>query len=169
MYDLDADINHDTKHTSNKQDAIMVKQREQRCGKVIWTTILQLFYMFLYLYLIIDRYNIGQMYSMNLDLKEIMLNTPFYHGSEDSSIKIKTHILNHPTEDGFFEWVSNIEQEQFISSTVELFDDGEFSKQAFKADVFFIHEKSNYIVFQGVTICAKLYLQSFKDGNMVHT
>lgn len=55
----------------------MVKQREQRCGKVIWTTILQLVYMFLYLFLIVDRYSIQKMYVMNSDLKELLWNTPF--------------------------------------------------------------------------------------------
>lgn len=38
----------------------MIKQREQRCGKVIWRTLLQLVYMFLYLYVVIQRYPVGK-------------------------------------------------------------------------------------------------------------
>ena len=50
----------------------MIKQREQRCGKVIWTTLLQIVYMFLYLYLFIDRYQIGDMHNQNIDIEEIV-------------------------------------------------------------------------------------------------
>lgn len=77
VYDLDADLQQDSKHTSNKQDAFMIKQREQRCGKVIWTTMLQVVYMFLYLVLIIDRYAIGHMFSANHDTKEIIWKHQF--------------------------------------------------------------------------------------------
>ena len=55
----------------------MIKQREQRCGKVIWTTMLQIVYMFLYLCLIIYRYPIGDMYSMNYDAEEIIWRHQF--------------------------------------------------------------------------------------------
>lgn len=61
-HNLDADFDLDMKHTSNKQDAILVKQREQRCGKVIWTTFMQVIYTALYLYLIIDRFNVEAFY-----------------------------------------------------------------------------------------------------------
>ena len=56
VYDLDADMLVDERHTSNKQDAFMIKEREKRCGKVIWTTLLQLVYLSLYLFLIVYRY-----------------------------------------------------------------------------------------------------------------
>ena len=62
-HNLDADFDQDTKHTSSKQDDLLVKQREQRCGKVIWTTFMQVIYTVLYLYLIIDRFNAEAAYS----------------------------------------------------------------------------------------------------------
>ena len=35
-YDLDAEFNDKNTHTSSKEDKYIVKQKEQRCGKVIW-------------------------------------------------------------------------------------------------------------------------------------
>ena len=39
-YDLDADFNENFVHTSTKEDYYVLKQREQRCGKVIWQTVM---------------------------------------------------------------------------------------------------------------------------------
>ena len=68
VYDLNADLQQDLRHTSNKQDAFMIKQREQRCGKVIWKTLVQLIYMGLYLYVIFSRNNITSMQQHNNDI-----------------------------------------------------------------------------------------------------
>lgn len=57
-YNLDVDLTQDIRHTSNKQDALMIKQREQRCGKVIWTTFLTLIYVVLYLLMFTTRYEV---------------------------------------------------------------------------------------------------------------
>jgi len=47
----------------------MIKQREQRCGKVIWKTLVQLLYMGLYLYVIFTRNNITAMQQHNKDME----------------------------------------------------------------------------------------------------
>ena len=50
----------------------MIKQREQRCGKVIWKTLVQLLYMGLYLYVIFNRNNITAMQQHNSDIDQIV-------------------------------------------------------------------------------------------------
>ena len=55
----------------------MIKQREQSCGEVIWTTFLTLIYVFLYLLMFTTRYDVGIMHSSNEDIKEIIWRHPF--------------------------------------------------------------------------------------------
>lgn len=85
VYNLDADLQQDSKHTSNKQDAFMIKQREQRCGKVIWRTLLQLVYMFLYLYVVISRYPLQKQHDINLDIEEIIWRHKFDHSKDGNT------------------------------------------------------------------------------------
>ena len=50
----------------------MVRQKEVRCGKVIWTITIQLIYLAVYYALIMDRYPIYKIYEQNLDMDEII-------------------------------------------------------------------------------------------------
>ena len=73
-FDLDAEFNENFVHTSTKEDYYVLKQKEQRCGKVIWQTVLQLIYTILYLSMLILRFEVSNSFHQNKDLEDIILS-----------------------------------------------------------------------------------------------
>lgn len=66
---FDSDLLTTQQLTSDKQDELMVRQKERRCGMVIWATIMQAFYCSLYVALNNDRLQSSQYELHNEDIE----------------------------------------------------------------------------------------------------
>jgi hypothetical protein len=73
-WDLDADLKMDASNSSAQQEAQNVKQRQQRCGIVIWTTCLQLVYTLIYIMMIYTRFHTKTSFILSQDFEDVMLN-----------------------------------------------------------------------------------------------
>ena len=73
-WDLDADLKQDQANTSAQQEAYMIKQKEQRCGIIIWTTLLQVLYAMVYVFMIYTRFDITKSFFLSTDYEQILMN-----------------------------------------------------------------------------------------------
>jgi len=143
VYDLDADLQQDLRHTSNKQDEFMIKQREQRCGKVIWKTLVQLLYMGLYLYLLFNRNDITAMRNQNQNIEEIILKTRF-HGFENEDV-IMFEEIDFTSFDKVIAFIQLMDKNLLTEGEIEI--KNELDTTDIKSTtMFYLGNSNNYIV-----------------------
>ena len=144
-YDLDADFNENFVHTSTKEDYYVLKQREQRCGKVIWQTVMQLIYTILYLSMLIYRFEVSNSFSHNKDLEEIILSHKVPRESvifEQQTYFSSVTELASLSEIGI--WFESF-QADFDKRTIIVTD--ELTLDTTKYDLYYLLNEKNYIMF----------------------
>ena len=129
----------------------MMRLREQRCGKVIWSTLLSLIYMFFYLELIVRRFPVDNLNSTNEDLKEIFWRHQFSYQPEDNisgepGIPVNVFIEQVNAEPAFLQYIDSVEKELIVKGAIELFEDEEFSTEKTSKEIFYLKDWENYVV-----------------------
>ena len=137
----------------------MIKQREQRCGRVIWTTALTTVYVLLYTYMLLNRYQINQIHIANDDLREIIWKHPFsnYEAVVAGPLEEKLFIDDSHSSAALFAWLKSLESSIYRKIDISLNTD-EDNPEAVNEDapLYFLFDNKNYIISQGVTFCARL-------------
>ena len=111
--------------------------------------------MFLYLYLFIDRYQIGDMHIQNIDIEEIVWWHKFsLSGLQDKNFEV--YIKDMSTLKAFFDFLDAYEEDLIEKKTIELKAEDSLSAnpEDAKVDLHFLYSDKNYIVAQGVSYCA---------------
>lgn len=137
----------------------MIKQREQRCGRVIWTTALTCFYVILYTYMLLSRYQINEIHIANDDLREIIWQHPFsnYEAVVAGPLEEKLYIDDSHSSAALFAWLKSLEDSIYTKLDISLnVDEDNPEANDEDATLYFIFDNKNYIISQGVTFCARL-------------
>ena len=124
--------------------------------------------MFLYLYLIMARYDIGSMYSANADMKEIVwkhkFSYPDNHSDPSHDSNIPVYIEDVQNERGLFEFLKNFEEDLIVSEMTTIKRTDEVSSTSDEVKLYFLYNSKNYIVVQGVTYCASFVYEEVAGG-----
>lgn len=75
VYDINADFDsNQSQHFSDLEKMTQIKEKNWRCGKVIWTTATQLFYTSLYIVILVTRFNQPLAHDYNTTLIKVFEN-----------------------------------------------------------------------------------------------
>ena len=128
---------------------------------------LQLIYMFLYLYLIMSRYHIRHMYAANDDIEEIIWRHKFKLPEKYSDGYIEVYIDELYNADSFMHFLEDFEKELIVAEGATLIT-GDAATESLGTTIplYYLQDNKNYIVLQGMTYCASFLYDTFEDGEI---
>ncbi len=151
----------------------MIKHREQSCGRVIWTTALTLLYAILYIYMLINRYQINEIHIANDDLREIIWKHPFsnYEAVVAGPLEEKLFIDDSHSSAALFAWLKSLEALIYTKKAIALNVDEDNPEAANEdATLYFLFDNKNYIISHGFTFYARLLATPivFNEENQIY-
>ena len=141
----------------------MIKQREQRCGKVIWKTLVQLLYMGLYLYVIFNRNNITAMQQHNSDIDQIVTKSRYM---DDEGRVIVMDEIDFSSYMKLIDFLKLMDQNLLLEKNTTITSEVDVTAAKI-ANLYYLMNEKNYIVLQGSTYCINILLHKFDaDGKI---
>lgn len=151
-HDLDSDLVLVDSLTSADQEQTMLRERDKRCGFVIWSSVLQLSYFAIYMALQYTRYPSSLLLGYNEDVARIVsLHEVVFEDQNNHTVLYPYQDLQ--SREMVFKWVSTFGEDYITETMVVPYK----TLVNWNVPLSFLQTPRNYIIDQNFVLCFQLF------------